>query len=136
VGAGLSAREEDEVLEFDVTTERDRAPGESYGGGDDDDDDDDADDDYGSFMPFGQVWQPQRILRMLELRDRGQMFGRRYGPQQKIRHRHTFLVGIDNIVEGRSRWCKLCKQNIASPVSKRRETFAKTRKTVVCLFVV
>lgn len=62
------------------------------------------------FLPWGPQWMTARIVKMLERRDRASMFSQRNPATGKLHHRHTFVSGIENVISGKSLWCRLCQQ--------------------------
>jgi hypothetical protein len=62
------------------------------------------------FLPWGPQWMSARIVKLLERRDRASMFSQRNPATGKLHHRHTFVSGIDNVISGKSLWCRLCQQ--------------------------
>jgi ankyrin repeat protein len=67
------------------------------------------DSDYSSvYIPWGPQWFAKQILNVLNYQDKAQFFANK----NNIRHKHIFVSGIEGVLEGKSFWCKRCKDQI------------------------
>eukprot|EP00026_Physarum_polycephalum_P000150 Phypoly_transcript_00150.p1 GENE.Phypoly_transcript_00150~~Phypoly_transcript_00150.p1 ORF type:complete len:1663 (-),score=347.22 Phypoly_transcript_00150:165-5153(-) len=67
------------------------------------------DSDYSSvYIPWGPQWFAKQILNVLNYQDKAQFFANK----NNIRHKHIFVSGIEGVLEGKSFWCKKCKDQI------------------------
>jgi hypothetical protein len=78
------------------------------------------------FVPWGPTWNPNRVVRMLESKEKGNFFNqirqqreaKKFGATSAVasegpRHKHLFITGgIDAAISGRnnSYWCRVCQQ--------------------------
>eukprot|EP01132_Coremiostelium_polycephalum_P005506 gene5506-6860_t len=60
-------------------------------------------------IPWGQYWSVQSATQMINYKDKSQFFASAKKMNQLLVHRHIFVVGLEESINGVASWCKKCK---------------------------